>query len=177
MAPTEIFRRLCVVSDPGAHKIGVIGWKAERKRGIRADRLGTAINERRIWRLSDDLLVTMIRVLVVDDDAVIGMLLAEMLGEMGLDVCGIEMTERGAIDAALRLIPDLIIVDAGLASGSGVAAMAAIERRGRIPHVFMSGARVLADLHGAPMLLKPFSEEALEAAIRLAMTQDLQRAS
>jgi len=119
----------------------------------------------------------MIRVLVVDDDAVIGMLLAEMLGEMGLDVCGIEMTERGAIDAALRLIPDLIIVDAGLASGSGVAAMAAIERRGRIPHVFMSGARVLADLHGAPMLLKPFSEEALEAAIRLAMTQDFQRAS
>jgi CheY-like chemotaxis protein len=36
-----------------------------------------------------------LRVLVVEDNAIIGMLLAEMLAEMGHDVCGLETTEAG----------------------------------------------------------------------------------
>jgi CheY-like chemotaxis protein len=41
-----------------------------------------------------------LRVLVVEDNAIIGMLLGEMLAEMGHDVCGIETTE-----AAVRTTP------------------------------------------------------------------------
>ncbi len=111
----------------------------------------------------------MVHVLLVEDDTLIGMLLAEMLSQMGLDVCGIEATEAGAINAALRLKPDLMIVDARLASGSGVAAIAAIESHAKVPHIFMSGARMGVDLNGAPMLLKPFDEVALAAAIRRVM--------
>jgi DNA-binding response OmpR family regulator len=36
-------------------------------------------------------------VLIVEDDAMIGMLLAEMLGEMGYDVCAIAATEEDAV--------------------------------------------------------------------------------
>jgi two-component system, response regulator PdtaR len=36
-----------------------------------------------------------LRALVVEDDAVIGMLLADMLAEMGHDICPIEATEAG----------------------------------------------------------------------------------
>jgi CheY-like chemotaxis protein len=109
--------------------------------------------------------MTSLRVLVVDDDAVLCMVLAEMLDEMGLHVCGIETTQSGAIAAALRLKPDLIIVDSALRPGSGAAVMAAIELHGRVAHVFMSGAPLVANPSSAPVLLKPFGEDALLAAI------------
>ena len=50
------------------------------------------------------------RVLVVEDDAMIGVLLGEMLEGMGYDVCGIEATEADAVTAAARFRPDLMIV-------------------------------------------------------------------
>ena len=109
--------------------------------------------------------MTKLRILVVDDDAVLGLMLGEMLGEMGFDVCGIETTQRGAIAAALRLNPDVMLVDEQLSPGSGAATMAALEVHGKLPHVLMSGARRLAGHDGAPILLKPFSEDSLAAAI------------
>ncbi len=40
-----------------------------------------------------------LRILVVEDDAVVGMMLAEMLEEMGHDICSIEATEADAVAA------------------------------------------------------------------------------
>ena len=40
------------------------------------------------------------RVLVVEDNAIIGMLYADLLEEMGHTICAIETTENGAISAA-----------------------------------------------------------------------------
>jgi CheY-like chemotaxis protein len=117
-----------------------------------------------------------LRILVVDDDAVLGMLLGEMLGEMGLHVCGIETTQIGAISAALHVKPDVMIVDGQLSPGSGAGAMEAIEKHGRVPHVFMSGARLVINPNGVPTLLKPFSEESLAAAIDCAMNSHLPQA-
>ncbi len=71
--------------------------------------------------------MTQLRVLVVEDDALIGLLLADVIAEMGHDVCAIESTEAGAIAAAARYKPGLMIVDAGLRSGNGVSAVAEIE--------------------------------------------------
>jgi DNA-binding response OmpR family regulator len=53
-----------------------------------------------------------LRVLVVEDDPMIGMLLAEMLEAIGHDVCAIETIEAAAVAAAARYRPDLLIVDA-----------------------------------------------------------------
>ncbi len=112
----------------------------------------------------------MIQVLVVDDDAVLGMVLADMLTEMGFCVCGVETTQSGAISAALSLRPDLMIIDAELSPGSGIAVMAAIGIQASIPHVFMSGARLSGAPSDAVTLLKPFSETALASAIQKALT-------
>ncbi len=102
----------------------------------------------------------------MDDDQTIGMLLAATLEDMDLDVCAIETTQGGAVETALRLRPDLMLVDARLGPGSGLAAMAEIERHGHVPHIFMSGERLPVGVRNAPALLKPFSREQLSEAIR-----------
>ncbi len=101
----------------------------------------------------------------MDDDQTIGLLLAATLEDMDLDVCAIETTQSGAVETALRLRPDLMIVDARLGRGSGFAAMKEIERHGHMPHIFMSGDRLPASVHDAPALMKPFSREQLSDAI------------
>ena len=65
----------------------------------------------------------MLRVLVVEDDTITGILLGELLTSMGYDVCAIESTEANAVTAAARCRPDVMIVDVHLGDGSGVSAM------------------------------------------------------
>jgi CheY-like chemotaxis protein len=112
-----------------------------------------------------------LQVLVVDDDALIGMLLAEMLEVMGHHVCAIEVTEADTVAAAARYAPDLMIVDAQLGDGSGIAAVEQILRTGFIPHVFVSGdaLRVLLLRPDAVVIQKPFREADLASAIERAM--------
>ena len=108
-----------------------------------------------------------LRVLVVEDEAVIGMLLAQVLGAMGHDVCGIAMTEAEAVALAAQYRPDLVIVDPGLRSGSGVSAVAEILRAGFVPHIFITGdlAGITALKPHATVLEKPFFEADLARAI------------
>jgi two-component system, response regulator PdtaR len=112
-----------------------------------------------------------LRVLVVEDDDVIGILLAEMLEEMGHNVCAIEATEADAIAAAVRCRPNLMIVDVRLGDGSGVAAVEEILGTGPVPHVFVSGdtSRVRALRPGAVVIQKPFRESDLARAIQCAL--------
>lgn len=112
-----------------------------------------------------------LRVLVVEDEILIGMLLADTLGAMGYEVCAIEATETGAVAAAARCNPDLMIVDARLRDGSGVSAVEEILRTGWVPHVFISGetSTILALRPGAIMIQKPFRDIDLNRAIRRAL--------
>jgi CheY-like chemotaxis protein len=112
-----------------------------------------------------------LRVLVVEDDAMIGVLLGEMLEGMGYDVCGIEATEADAIAAAARCRPDLIIVDVQLAEGSGVSAIDAIHLVGPVPHVFVSGniARLRALKPGSIAIQKPYHESELALVMQRAL--------
>src|SRR5207237_960301 len=92
-----------------------------------------------------------LNVLVIEDDALISMLLTEVLKGMGHKVCATAATEAEAVSAAARCRPDLMIVDAGLGQGSGVAAVEEILRAGPIPFLFVSGdaGRVQARKPGA----------------------------
>jgi CheY-like chemotaxis protein len=112
-----------------------------------------------------------LRVLVVEDEMLIGMLLAEALGAMGYDVCAVEETEAGAVAAAARCNPDLMIVDARLRQGSGVSAVEEILRTGWIPHVFVSGetSTIQALRPGAIAIQKPFRDMDLNRAIQRAL--------
>lgn len=112
-----------------------------------------------------------LRVLLVEDEAVIAMLLAEVLGGMGYEVCAIEATEADAVAAAMRCRPDLMIVDARLGAGSGVSAVETILRTGPVPHVFVSGdsSSVHALRPDAVVMQKPFREADLARAIQRAL--------
>jgi two-component system, response regulator PdtaR len=112
-----------------------------------------------------------LRVLVVEDEVLIGMLLADALGAMGYEVCAIEATETGAVAAAARCNPDLMIVDARLRDGSGVSAVEEILRTGWVPHVFVSGetSTIQALRPGAIVIRKPFRDMDLNRAIQRAL--------
>jgi CheY-like chemotaxis protein len=106
-----------------------------------------------------------LRVLVVEDNAIIGILLSEMLTAMGHLVCGVEATETGAIEAAARWRPDLMIVDAELREGNGFEAIKWILTLGPMPHVFMSGTAAGTSGLDGPVIQKPFGEKELVRAI------------
>jgi DNA-binding response OmpR family regulator len=122
-----------------------------------------------LWMQSESMKT--LRVLVVEDDILIGMLLADALGAMGYDVCAVEATEAGAVAAAARCNPDLMIVEARLRDGSGVSAVEEILRAGWVPHVFVSGetSSVHALSPGAIVIQKPFRDIDLDHAIQRAL--------
>ena len=116
-------------------------------------------------------LMKALRVLVIEDDALIAMLLAELLIAMGHDVCATAATEAEAVIPATRYGPDLMVVDAGLGRGSGVSAVEEILRAGPLAHVFISGDadRVRVRKPDAVVVRKPFREAELARAIDAAL--------
>jgi len=95
----------------------------------------------------------------------IGTLLAELLANLGYNVCPVETTEAGAVAAAARSRPDLMIADVTLAEGSGVSAVDRISRVGPVPHLFISGDVFQTAMPGSVLLRKPFREADLVQAI------------
>jgi CheY-like chemotaxis protein len=118
-----------------------------------------------------------LRILVAEDDALIAILLDDVLAQMGHDVCATESTQAGTVAAAARCSPDLMIVDARLGEGSGVLAVDEILKRGFIPHLFTSGDIVtLRELEGRAVVIeKPFLEPQLARAVTMAMASGLGR--
>ncbi len=114
------------------------------------------------------MLVNKLRILLVEDDALIGLLLEELLSALGHAVVEIAATEQAAVAAAARLSPDLMIVDVTLARGDGISAMRAILAARAMPHIFMTGARSGDLPAGSIALRKPFQERHLVAALELA---------
>jgi two-component system, response regulator PdtaR len=112
-----------------------------------------------------------LRVLVIEDEAIIGMLLSEVLEGMGHDVIGVAATEGAAVALAAEYQPNLLIVDAGLTSGNGLSAIDTITKERFVPHIFTTGNALKVRLAkpDAVILEKPFDEDALIAAIDRAL--------
>lgn len=112
-----------------------------------------------------------LRILVVEDDALLATTLGEMLVRIGHNVCATAATQTDAIDAALRHQPDLMIVDYSLRQGTGTSAVDEILRGGPLPHFFLSGNawRVRAIRPDAVILQKPFRTTDLTKAIDTAL--------
>ena len=114
---------------------------------------------------------TPVRVLVMEDDALVGLMFGEVLEELGHAVSAIAATHPYAVAAARIERPDLMIVDVHLRGGSGISAVAEICETGFVPHVFFTGdiAEVIQRRPGAVALQKPFDEAALARAIAEAL--------
>jgi CheY-like chemotaxis protein len=108
-----------------------------------------------------------LRVLVVEDDPMVGPLLAEVLEDLGHVVVAVEADADAAVARARACRPDLMIVDIRLGAGSGVAAVREILRDGFVPHVFVTG-DLLRNLElgpGAVLIQKPYRRHDIVAAI------------
>lgn len=114
--------------------------------------------------------VTAYSTLVVEDNILIGMLLSDMLIELGHVVCAVERTEEGAVAAAAKFRPDLMIVDVHISHGSGISAVETILRDRFVPHVFVTGDKLGTQQHrpGDVVIEKPFREHELIEAIKRA---------
>ena len=115
-----------------------------------------------------------LRVLIIEDQPLIALLFEEVLSEMGHDVCARECTQAGAIAAAARCQPELIIADVALQEGSGIDAMKCIMATGFIPHLFISGSLLNRSTlnPAAGVLQKPFSDRWLIKAIEHAIAPE-----
>ncbi len=113
----------------------------------------------------------MANILIIEDEPIIGMLLAEVVEGLGHSVCDVVAAEDEAVAAAALHSPDLIIADAGLASGDGLSAIDRILVTRFVPHVFTTGnaLKVKRIRPNAITLEKPFQEADLATAISLAL--------
>lgn len=110
-----------------------------------------------------------LKVLVVEDDALIAMELEERLGELGYTVLGPAAT----LDHAEKLIaaerPDAALLDANLAGVSSVPLGVKLAGLG-VPIAFCTGYDKIKnappELAAAPILTKPISDSELSAALQ-----------
>jgi CheY-like chemotaxis protein len=112
-----------------------------------------------------------LRVLVVEDDLMIGPLLAEVLEDLGHVVVAVVVDADAAVAAARDCRPDLMIVDIKLGERSGVAAVKEIISDGFVPHVFVTG-DLLSNLDLGPdavLIQKPYRQTDIVAAIARAI--------
>jgi CheY-like chemotaxis protein len=120
----------------------------------------------------DDAAAAARRILVVEDEAMIRMLLADMLEELGFTIAGEAGRIEEALVAAKTLDFDLAILDVNL-NGATIAPVAAVLAERLLPFVFATGYG-LNDLpegfRDRPALRKPFQMEELRATMENALT-------
>ena len=108
-------------------------------------------------------------VLVVDDEAPIVDLVADLLAEEGYAVCrAYDGTQ--ALEEAERAQPDLVVTDVMMPRLDGISLARELRRRGyRAPVVLMSAVHAAPDLPGAAFLPKPFDLDHIVAVVERAL--------
>ncbi|WP_434557352.1 response regulator [Pseudomonas sp. Z5-35] len=112
-----------------------------------------------------------IRVLLVEDEGTVAMLIEEMLEELGCTVVASVPRLAVAREMAGAAQIDLAILDVNLA-GERVFPVAEILRSRDIPFLFSTGygaSGVPGEFAGYPVLHKPFSESELQQKIALTL--------
>lgn len=111
------------------------------------------------------------RVLVVEDEAIVAMLIEDILGEMGVEVVGPAARNAQAIDLLAQGPVDAAILDVNLGAETSTPTAEALRARG-VPFAFATGygaAGVPAGFEGQATLPKPFREADLRDALARAL--------
>ncbi len=115
------------------------------------------------------------QVLVVEDEQIVALDLEMFLGTMGYDVA-LETTGEGAVEAAGRLKPDVVLMDIRLDGDlDGIQAAERIRKEAEIPVVFLTAyadhqtIERAARVDPSGYIVKPFNEKDLAAIIHLAL--------
>lgn len=118
--------------------------------------------------MSQDVDLTGYRVLVVEDEMLVSMLVEDMLTDLGCVIVGPAANLAEAESLAREAQIDAAVLDVNLA-GKPVFPVADILRARGVPHVFASGygAAGIDPAHkDAPVLQKPFRDSDLAKAVR-----------
>jgi CheY-like chemotaxis protein len=109
------------------------------------------------------------RVLVIEDEVIVGMLLEDMLEELGCEVAAISTHIEEALQLARALDIDLAILDINLGGKQSFPVADVLKSRG-VPFMFATGygAHILKPPYsGTPTLQKPFQLDDLQRMLSL----------
>ena len=112
-----------------------------------------------------------VKVFVVEDEALISMLLEDILDEFGCEIVGSALTLRQAMDQAESVPAEIAILDINLA-GDPIYPVAEILSGRNIPFIFASGYGATTLPEGwrdRPTLPKPFSADQVATVLRKAL--------
>jgi CheY-like chemotaxis protein len=80
------------------------------------------------------------KILIVEDDMIISMVLERMVGKLGHEVLDKVITGKDAIESALELDPDLILMDIQLKDDiDGITAMEEIRNESDVHVIYITG--------------------------------------
>lgn len=111
------------------------------------------------------------RVLLVEDEPLISMMLEDMLAEAGYVVAGSERDSGGAMAVIESAELDAAVLDIHIADGDSFHLADVLLRRG-VPVVFSTGvgeSEIPAPYRRHPFVIKPFDLPELEAALDRAL--------
>jgi len=118
-----------------------------------------------------------LRILVAEDEALIRMDLVEMLGELGYLVVGQAMNGEVAVDQAIALNPDVVLMDVAMPVRDGLSAAAEIIDARVAPVIMVTAFSEQATVaHAASagafgFIVKPFNRSDLAPTIELAFAR------
>jgi response regulator NasT len=119
--------------------------------------------------------MTRTRVLIAEDQTLIRLDLHRLLESAGYDVCGMAVDGLEAVECALELLPDLVVLDVKMPRLDGVEAARQILAVHRVPIVMLTAygyGELLAravDAGVVGFVVKPFREADLLDALRKAL--------
>jgi CheY-like chemotaxis protein len=114
------------------------------------------------------------RILVVEDEYLIRMLLEDMLTDLGYEIAGAVGTIAEGCELAEKAEIDLAILDVNL-DGKEIYPVAEILARRGLPFVFVSGygeGSLAEPYRGRPSLQKPFQAEQLKTTVEKFLAKD-----
>ena len=119
----------------------------------------------------------LVRILVAEDEALIRLDLAEMLGEAGYEVVGQAADGEQAVALARDLTPDLVIMDVKMPGMDGITAAEVLSREGIAPVVMLTAFSDRALVERArdagvmAYVVKPFTANDVLPAIDIARSR------
>jgi|GEM_PF-6675257 len=122
------------------------------------------------------------RILVVEDEMIVAEDLSESLRSLGYGICGAAASGEDAVNMALRLMPDLVLMDIILhGKMDGIEAAKSIRDHLNIPIIFLTAYADNETVDRAKLsepygyLTKPFAEKELHASIQTALHRHMRQ--
>lgn len=123
-----------------------------------------------------------VRILIVEDDAIIAHDVMLMLQQLGYEVAGVAHTAAQAQHLIAQQAPDLAILDINLGTGpSGIELAGWIRSRYRFPYLFLTSysdretLQQAREAHPVSYVVKPFEDHDLLAAIEIGLVNHARR--